>query len=309
MADFASRLRELRVRRGLRQKDLASALGLAQTTIANYEQKLRFPDESTLVKIADYFTVSFDELMGRDNDSSAGFSAPSEEKPLSGLALDYLHALRTGGRKAALSLLQGGAFRGTGIRDLYLHVFEPALREVGRLWSLGELAVGEEHAFSEATQALMSQLYGETEAGAAGTGRRCISLSGGGESHVIGVRMISDFLSLSGWDVRFLGGHLSIRHVREHLLADPPDLLALSVTLPENRDSAADLIRAIRAEKPLRALKIMAGGQAFRDHPCGWKDIGADGTAVNAEEAVKVAEDLVGGKSQGPPSGTGRCAG
>ena len=294
MADFASRLKALRVRRGLRQKDLASALGLAQTTIANYEQKLRFPDESTLVKIADYFTVSFDELMGRDNGSSGASAVPSEETPLSGLALEYLLALRTGGTEAARSLLYGVVSRGTGIRELYLHVFEPALREVGRLWALGDLAVGEEHAFSEATQALMSQLYGGSDAVAAGTGPRCVALSGSGESHIIGARMVADFLSLSGWDVRFLGGNLSIRHLRETLLAGPPDLLALSITLPENLNAAADLIRAVRAEKPLRALKIMAGGQALRDHPWGWKDIGADGTAANAEDAVKVANDLIG---------------
>jgi len=297
-ADFASRLRWLRVRRGLRQKDLASALGLAQTTIANYEQKLRFPDESTLVKIADYFTVSFDELMGRDNGSTGASSLPSEETPLSGLALDYMLTLRTGGKEAARSLLQGLVSRGTGIRDLYLRVLEPALREVGRLWALGELAVGEEHAFSEATQALMSQLYGGTEAVAAGTGPRCVALSASGESHIIGARMVADFLSLSGWDVRFLGGNLSIRHLRETLLAGPPDLLALSITLPENLNAAADLISAVRAEKPLRALKILAGGQAFRDHPSLLKDIGADGTAANAEDAVKEANDLVGGNRQ-----------
>ena len=294
MADFASRLKGLRVRRGLRQKDLASALGLAQTTIANYEQKLRFPDESTLVKIADYFTVSLDELMGRDNGSPGASAVPRQETPLSGLALDYLLALRTGGTEAARSLLHGAVSRGTGIRDLYLQVFEPALREVGRLWALGTLAVGEEHAFSEATQALMSQLYDGSDAAAAGTGPRCIALSGSGESHIIGARMVADFLSMSGWDVRFLGGNLSIRHLRETLLAGPPDLLALSITLPENLSAAADLISAVRSEKPLRALKIIAGGQAFQDHPSLSKDIGADGTAANAESAAKVSNDLVG---------------
>ena len=301
--DFASRLRQLRLRRGLRQQDLASALGLAQTTIANYEHKLRFPDESTLMKIADYFTVSLDHLLGRDNDPAGMSSVPSEETPLSGPALQYLLALRAGGTAAARTLLQGAVSRGTGIHDLYLRVFEPALREVGRLWALGELAVGEEHAFSQATQALMSEFYGGWQA-AAGPGPRCVALSVSGESHVIGARMVADFLSLSGWDARFLGGNLSIRHLLETLRSDPPDLLALSITLPENLNAAADLIRAVRAEKPLHGLKIMAGGQAFRDHPRGWKDIGADGTAVNAEDAVKVADELVGRTAGEERSGT-----
>ncbi len=47
MAVFASRLRELRTQRKLRQKDLAAKLGVAQTTVANYEQGSRFPGETT----------------------------------------------------------------------------------------------------------------------------------------------------------------------------------------------------------------------------------------------------------------------
>ncbi len=73
MADFASRFRELRKKRGLRQQDLADTLGLAQTTIANYAQKLRFPDEKTLGEIADYFGASLDFLLGRvDTEVEAG---------------------------------------------------------------------------------------------------------------------------------------------------------------------------------------------------------------------------------------------
>ncbi len=70
-ADFSTRLRELRMTRGLRQKDLAAAMGLAQTTIANYEKKLRFPDEDTLRGIADFFQTSLDYLLGRTDSSPA----------------------------------------------------------------------------------------------------------------------------------------------------------------------------------------------------------------------------------------------
>ena len=65
MADFASRLRELRKERGYRQADLATELGVAQTTVANYEQHTRFPDETMLLKIANLFGVSLDYLLGR----------------------------------------------------------------------------------------------------------------------------------------------------------------------------------------------------------------------------------------------------
>ena len=62
---FDGLVRELREERGLRQQDLATAPGLAQATIANYEKKLRFPDETTLGMLADYFDASMDFLLGR----------------------------------------------------------------------------------------------------------------------------------------------------------------------------------------------------------------------------------------------------
>lgn len=65
LGNFAVRLKTLRVEKKLRQSDLAAELGLARTTIANYEQATRFPDEQALHHFADYFDVSLDYLLGR----------------------------------------------------------------------------------------------------------------------------------------------------------------------------------------------------------------------------------------------------
>ena len=66
---LANRLRELREEHGLTQKELAQALGLSsKSTITNYEQSDRDPDYETLIKIAKYFGVSIDYLLGqKDN--------------------------------------------------------------------------------------------------------------------------------------------------------------------------------------------------------------------------------------------------
>jgi transcriptional regulator with XRE-family HTH domain len=65
---LANRLRELREEKGLTQKDLAQALGLSsKSTITNYEQNDRDPDYETLIKIAKYFEVSIDYLLGQND--------------------------------------------------------------------------------------------------------------------------------------------------------------------------------------------------------------------------------------------------
>lgn len=60
------RLRELRKQRGLSQLRLAIELNMNQNTVSRYENGEREADYETLIKIADYFDVSLDYLLGRD---------------------------------------------------------------------------------------------------------------------------------------------------------------------------------------------------------------------------------------------------
>lgn len=64
---FNETLRILRRKKKLSQKDLGNKLGLAESTIGMYEQGKRQPDYETLLKIADYFEVTVDYLLGNKN--------------------------------------------------------------------------------------------------------------------------------------------------------------------------------------------------------------------------------------------------
>jgi transcriptional regulator with XRE-family HTH domain len=59
------RLKTLRNEKNLTQRELARLLNLSPSTIAMYETGQRFPDPETLKKIADFFNVSIDYLLGR----------------------------------------------------------------------------------------------------------------------------------------------------------------------------------------------------------------------------------------------------
>jgi len=65
--DFSTRLTALRKQKKLLQADLANKIGIARATYGAYEQGTRQPDFETLEKIADYFDVSTDYLLGRTN--------------------------------------------------------------------------------------------------------------------------------------------------------------------------------------------------------------------------------------------------
>ena len=62
---FSERVKELRKEAGLKQSDLASALGTTQRKVSYWKIGKIEPDLQTLCKIADYFKVSTDYLVGR----------------------------------------------------------------------------------------------------------------------------------------------------------------------------------------------------------------------------------------------------
>jgi len=62
-----NRIKKLRQEKGVYQADLAKYLGLKQQTISAYENGTNEPDLKTLNKIAKYYDVSIDYLIGRSN--------------------------------------------------------------------------------------------------------------------------------------------------------------------------------------------------------------------------------------------------
>lgn len=67
---FNARLKELRVYKGLTQKELAQSLNLTQSTIAYYENGKKLPTVETILSLAKFFNVSTDFLLGLSNSHS-----------------------------------------------------------------------------------------------------------------------------------------------------------------------------------------------------------------------------------------------
>lgn len=68
---FPKRLRELMSRPGTTQDQLAEIIGKTRQTVSQYTNGISEPGYETLVKIADYFCVSIDYLLGRTKTKTA----------------------------------------------------------------------------------------------------------------------------------------------------------------------------------------------------------------------------------------------
>jgi len=65
--DFKDRLKELRLEKEMRQEDLAKKIGVSRHTITGYEIGKREPDLDKIIKLANFFDVSIDYLLGNTN--------------------------------------------------------------------------------------------------------------------------------------------------------------------------------------------------------------------------------------------------
>ena len=66
MVDFGLHLKSLRKEKGLTQKQLGTNIGSSERGIQQYELGERKPGFDALIALADFFEVSLDYLVGRD---------------------------------------------------------------------------------------------------------------------------------------------------------------------------------------------------------------------------------------------------
>ncbi len=65
MADFAERIKELRLESGMTQTEVGDIIGVKRYAVYTYERGLNYPEVRCLIMLADYFKVSLDYLVGR----------------------------------------------------------------------------------------------------------------------------------------------------------------------------------------------------------------------------------------------------
>ncbi|MEX2602406.1 MAG: cobalamin-dependent protein [Balneolaceae bacterium] len=210
------------------------------------------------------------------------------ENPLYQESKLYLNALLQGDRKEASRLIDGLVSKKIPIKQIYEYIFQISQYEIGALWQTNRISVAQEHFSTAATQQNMARLYPHifsTER----KGMKLVACSVAGELHEIGIRMVSDFFEMEGWDTYYMGANMPASQLIEMLEEYKADVLAISVSLSVHIRVAESLIRNVRQQKQLDRIKIMTGGIPFNLEPNLWKEIGADATAPTAQMAIETA--------------------
>ncbi|MCX6281176.1 MAG: cobalamin-dependent protein [Bacteroidetes bacterium] len=220
-------------------------------------------------------------------------SIPAMENFLTPLAQNYLNYLLKGNRNNALSLILDEVKSGVPVKDIYLNVFQPVQYEIGRLWQTNRISVAQEHFCTGATQLVMSQLYpflftGEKK------DRKMVTTCVSGELHEMGARIVTDFFEMNGWDTYYLGANMPVAGLIRFIKEIKPKLLAISATMTFHVSAVEEMISLIRSDPGIPSgLKIMVGGYPFKVANLLWEKVGADGFALDALDAIKLADNLL----------------
>lgn len=92
---FSTILKELRDKRNVTQEQLASSLNVKQQTVGKWENGITVPRQPMLIKIADYFCVSVNDLIYGGNNQDVPPAAPTSTPPLTPQEQDLLRKYRT----------------------------------------------------------------------------------------------------------------------------------------------------------------------------------------------------------------------
>lgn len=208
------------------------------------------------------------------------------------LMSDYLRLLLQGKRHESSQLIMDAVANEMPIKDIYLHVFQPAQHEIGRLWQTNEVTVAQEHFCTATTQLIMSQLYPYIF-NQEKNGLRLLATCVGGELHEIGLRMVTDFFEMDGWDTYYLGANMPTEGILATIEKQKPNIVAISTSMPFNVGTVTQLIADIRGAAYADDVRILVGGRPFNVSPNLWQRVGADAYALDAEQALQTAAALV----------------
>ncbi len=112
-----------------------------------------------------------------------------------------------------------------------------------------------------------------------------------GDIHEIGKRLVCTMLVANGFDVLDLGPDVAAETFIKKVRESKPDLLLLSALMTTTMPEQKSVIEALKEARLRDRVKVMVGGAAVT--PAWAEEIGADGYAENAIEAVEVAKGLV----------------
>ncbi len=172
----------------------------------------------------------------------------------------YLSALLRSDTAQATKIIRDAEAAGIPIEEIYEDIIRMTMLEVGELWHQNKITVDKEHYCTSTTQMILSLFY-PVIFSQPSKEKKIVTCCVGSELHEMGGRMVSDLFEYHGWESIFLGSAVPTNALVHAIDEHKPDLVALSVTMPQYLGLCHEAVLAIRKTYP--EILIAVGGRAF----------------------------------------------
>lgn len=263
-------------------------------------------------KSADQIGVLYQSLLEGHRDflflSQSPTAKVDTDEPLRSYFNRYMEALLKPDVRGAIEVSREYIQTVWDIPVWWEQIILPAMYEIGRLWSEGDITVGQEHMASSITQRIISTYYPLILELPRTKGAVVVAVTPD-ELHEIGARMVADLLEMHGWDVYYTGANTPTESLLSLIQQQQAHYLCLSTTIPSHLAYVSDIIAQVRQSPFSFPVHILVGGQAYMSDQDIWKKVGADGFVSSASQSVHYLQSLhpTNGDGTGYANGNGHA--
>jgi corrinoid protein of di/trimethylamine methyltransferase len=202
-------------------------------------------------------------------------------------------AVLAGDREGAVRLAREALDRGDDVLDLIENGFSRGIRKAGELWEKGEYFLPELAFSAESMKAAMDVLRPALLARSAREKSKGTIVIGTiqGDIHDIGKTLVATMLAANGYRVIDLGADVPYERFIDETAKSEANVVCMSALLTTTMVGQQEVIRRLRDAGLRDRVKVLVGGAPTS--PAWAGEIGADGHADNAVDAVRMADSLL----------------
>lgn len=279
--DYVAWLVEVLAARGIGSAMVVESLELCG------DEALRVAGEAGHAPLSELLRAGIARATATPSSAEVAVASPAP-LPFESAKSPFTQSILRGDRHGAVGIAREALRLAVHPTDVYVGLFQQSLEDVGRRWQSNTISVAQEHMATATVQFVLAQLYSSMERPSHSRGTALVT-GVEGELHQIGSNLVADALELDGWRVRFLGTNMPHDGIIDVAREMKANLVCISATMLFNLDPVVRLVATLRAAEDMVVPRILVGGRAFSSAPNLWREIEADGFAIDLRGACAVA--------------------
>lgn len=190
--------------------------------------------------------------------------------------------------------VEGYLERGVGVDSIFVDLLAPAARRLGELWEEDSCDFLDVTIGLWRLQEVMREIAWGSPVitGPISAPNRALFTPMPGEQHSFGATMVHEVFVRAAWDSEVLVAP-ELRQLIAKVANKPYDVVGLTLSCDVSTEAVAKLIKAIRSVSMCQDVRILIGGHSVNGNLELVKEVGADGSAVDAPGALALANRLV----------------